>query len=529
MNILQYFPTETGHQPRESQIKALSAIQHGLENGTKMFMLDAPVGCGKSHIAATIARYFGSAWVLTPKLTLQRQYQDTFGDVRLLRGRRWFPCTFDDYETNQYVVPLIKQGKHFNVNEGASCAGAKCTKKPASKRSKIIAECEKTGPCPYSTAVDVASLSQTVVSNYHAYCAQTLYNPQMFAHRKVMIIDEAHTLHSFLKDYLTTGFTIYRMVAPAEVTHLTTFDQWLSWLNRSEQLATFDTEESRDAYKVRLEKLQQIGEGVFGSPPITKMSHDPDKESFKIEFIPANVGGAARNLIYDFADVVVLLSGTWYGKDVSCREIGVDPALCNYIKVDSDFPPENRVVLLPTDQTLDMSHKHWEANLPRLAKQIRVIMDNHKGQRGLCHVNSYSKAWQLAKEIKSSRVIVHVSEDFNEKFKEFCNRPDGVLVSPSCIEGVDLKDDLCRFNILTTLPYPSAAEGWYQRLLSKGGWNVYNVHTMRQVGQALGRGVRHNKDHCVNYLLDSRFGPFLHKMSSVLPQWFKDALRSNAN
>ena len=152
-------------------------------------------------------------------------------------------------------------------------------------------------------------------------------------------------------------------------------------------------------------------------------------------------------------------------------------------------------------------------------------MDNHKGQKGLCHVNSYSKAWQLAKEIKSSRVIVHVSEDFHDKFKQFCDSEDALFVSPSCVEGVDLKDDLCRFNILTTLPYPSAAEGWYQRLLAKGGWQVYNVHTMRQVGQALGRGVRHNKDFCTNYLLDSRFTAFLRKMSSVLPKWFLESLK----
>lgn len=523
--LIDYFPTETGHHPRESQIKALSAIQRGLENGTRMFMVDAPVGCGKSHIAATVARYFGSAWVLTPKLTLQRQYQETFGDVRLLRGRKWFPCTYADSETNQYVVPLIQDGKHFNVADGSSCAGARCTKKPASKRTKILTECEKSGPCPYGTAVDVASSAPTVVSNYHAFAAQTLYNPQMFAHRKVMIIDEAHTLHSFLKDYLTTSFTIYRMVAPAEITHMTTFAQWLSWLGRHEQVATFTDEDARDAYKTRLEKFEQIGEGVFGSPPIIKTYHDPDKETFKVEFVPSSVGGAARNLIYEFADVVVLLSGTWYGKEVSCREIGIDPALCNYITIDSDFPAENRVTCLPTDQTLDMSHKNWESNLPRLAKQIRTIMDNHKGQKGLCHVNSYNKAWQLAKEIKSSRVIVHVSDDFHEKFKEFCNSKDGVLVTPSCVEGVDLKDDLCRFNILTTLPYPSAAEGWYQRLLAKAGWNVYNVHTMRQVGQALGRGVRHNKDFCTNYLMDSRFTAFLRKMSSVLPKWFLEALR----
>ncbi len=470
-----------------------------------------------------ISDYLGDSYVLTPRIALQRQYADTFKDARKLIGRKWLPCSWKDSELNAYVTPIIEQGKFFKIEERASCSGAICTKKPAAKRKKVLEECAKYGPCPYQTLIDTASLAPMIVANYHSFVAQTKFRPEQFGHRKLLCIDEGHTLAGALRGMLTVGFTICRMVAPKEVEHLKTLQHWVHWLGRSEQLATFDTEEARDAYNARIEQFEQTGEGVYGSPVIAITNHDPEKEQFKVSFVPYNVGGAAQKLVYQFADVVIALSGTWHGKQISCQEIGLDPSLTHYIEVPSDFPAENRPVYC--HQGIDLSHKNWETNLPALCNKIQTIMQKHKGVRGLVHASSYNKAWQIAKELKSRRVIVHTAEDFQDKFQEFLDTPDAVLISPSCYEGISLDDDKCRFNILTTLPYPSAAEGYFQRLLANGGWNLYNTICMRQIGQALGRGVRHNQDYCENHLIDERFMPFLKKMVKVLPGWFKEALK----
>lgn len=507
---------------RPQQILALDQIAEAYNSGLKFVVGNFPVGFGKSLIAVAVGNAFKSAYVPMPNNNLMNQYAKSFGDVRTLRGRKWLPCTYDDPETNQWVIPLIHDGKVFKVSEADSCSGARCTKKPSSKKQKVLDQCAKSGPCPYTEAVRIASEAGIIVTNFHAFSAQNLYNPHMFGHRKVIIIDEAHLLHSFLRDYLTTGFTINRMVAPAELLHLTTFEQWLTWLSRSEQIATFQTEDAKDAHKTRLEKLQQIGEGVFGSPPITNIVHDSENESFRIEFVPNSVGGAAKSLIYDYADLVILMSGSWGDKMTSMREIGLDPAETRFIDIASDFPKENRRVVLPPDD-MDLSHKNWESNLPKLVKFIQDKMKKHPKEKGLIHAPSYSKGWQIIKALNSPRVIGHVSEDFHQKFEEFIktDKPQ-VFVSPSCVEGVDLKDNLCRWQIMTTLPYPPAGSGFYQRLLSRNGWLQYNTHTLRSVMQMLGRPVRSASDFAVSYCADSRFSGFIQKMWKYIPQWLRD-------
>jgi len=514
--------TPEGFTLRQQQDEALKKISDAYNSGIKFVVGDFPVGSGKSLMAVSVVNALTSGYVVMPNNNLVAQYSKSFDDVRTLRGRKWLPCTYGDPETNRYVLPLIHQGKIFRVEEHQSCSGARCTKKPSSKKQKVIAECAKSGPCPYTEAVEVASKANVVVTNLHAFSSQNLYNPHMFGHRKVIIVDEAHLLHSFLRGYLTTGFTIDRMVATKEVDWITTFEQWIAFLSAPEQVATFNTEDKRDDYKARIEKLQQIGEGVYGSPPITNLVHDPDNETFRVEFVPNSVGGAAKSLIYDYADFVVLMSGSWGDKTTSMREIGLDPAETRFISMPSDFPKENRPVVLAPDD-LDMSHRNWEQNLPKLVAFIKAKMKKHPNEKGLIHVPSFSKGWQIIKALKSDRILGHVSEDFHHKFDEFIKSDKPVVfVSPSCTEGVDLKDDLCRWQVLTAVPYPPAGSGFYQRLLSKGGWLTYNTHTLRQIMQMLGRPVRSKTDHAVSYMADTRFNGFIQKMWKNIPQWLRD-------
>lgn len=520
MDFKQFTPN--GYELRPKQTLTLDKVSEAYNSGTKFVMGQWPVGFGKSVVGVAVCKALGTAYIPMPNNNLMQQYSKSFDDVRQLKGRKWFPCTYDDSETNEWVIPLIHQGKIFKVGEMNSCSNARCSKKPSSKKQKVLDQCAVSGPCPYSEAVRVASEANVIVTNFHAFCSQNLHNPHMFGHRKVIVIDEAHLLHSFLRGYLTVGITINRSVAPMELVHLTTFDMWLNWLSRNEQLATFQSEDSRDAHKTRIEKLQQIGEGVFGSPPITNIVHDVETESFRVEFVPNSVASAARSLIYDYADFVILMSGSWGDKNTSMYEIGLNPAETRFIDIESDFPKQNRKVMLPPDN-LDLSHKLWDENLPKLVKFIQDKINNHPNEKGLIHVPSYAKGWQIIKLLKSSRVIGHVSEDFHQKFEEFLKTSEPkVFISPSCVEGVDLKDDLCRWQVITTLPYPPAGSGYYQRLLSKGGWLQYNTHTLRQIMQMLGRPVRSSEDWAVTYIADSRVSGFLKKMWSYIPKWLQD-------
>ena len=61
--VLEHFPEE--FKPREIQKEILQGIEQQLKSGYKTIILSAPTGVGKSLIAATLARYYGSSFIVT--------------------------------------------------------------------------------------------------------------------------------------------------------------------------------------------------------------------------------------------------------------------------------------------------------------------------------------------------------------------------------------------------------------------------------------------------------------------------------
>ena len=61
--ILGSFPKE--YTPRPLQEKLIEEIQDKINSDAKVVLLSAPTGIGKSLIAASVAGYFGSSFVVT--------------------------------------------------------------------------------------------------------------------------------------------------------------------------------------------------------------------------------------------------------------------------------------------------------------------------------------------------------------------------------------------------------------------------------------------------------------------------------
>ena len=72
--ILKSFPKEFA--PRPLQEELIEEIQGKIDSGVRVVLLSAPTGIGKSLIAASIAGYFGSSFVVTASKHLQDQLAD---------------------------------------------------------------------------------------------------------------------------------------------------------------------------------------------------------------------------------------------------------------------------------------------------------------------------------------------------------------------------------------------------------------------------------------------------------------------
>jgi ATP-dependent DNA helicase DinG len=75
-----------------------------------------------------------------------------------------------------------------------------------------------------------------------------------------------------------------------------------------------------------------------------------------------------------------------------------------------------------------------------------------------------------------------------------------VLISPSLYTGLDLKDDLSRFQIITKVPYPDLGDRWIdEKRKINGQW--YTWQTALRLVQGYGRSVRSKEDYAVTGLL----------------------------
>ena len=84
-----------------------------------------------------------------------------------------------------------------------------------------------------------------------------------------------------------------------------------------------------------------------------------------------------------------------------------------------------------------------------------------------------------------------------------------VLLSPSMSEGVDLKGDASRFQILCKVPYPYLGDKLVKKRMYKWKW-WYPLQTAKTIVQSVGRMVYviEDKEYSINlfYNLDSEVG-----------------------
>ena len=91
-------------------------------------------------------------------------------------------------------------------------------------------------------------------------------------------------------------------------------------------------------------------------------------------------------------------------------------------------------------------------------------------------------------------------------------------------EGVDLRDDASRFQVICKVPYPYLGDKLVTKRMHKWKW-WYPLQTAKVVVQSVGRSVRSETDHAVTYILDSNWGYFYSKNRDVFPEDFRNCLR----
>jgi Rad3-related DNA helicase len=221
------------------------------------------------------------------------------------------------------------------------------------------------------------------------------------------------------------------------------------------------------------------------------------------------------------------MSATILSMDHLCKTTGLDPEKVKFIRIEqSDFPVKNRPIHMMNVAWLNA--KTMNVNMPKIAQAIDNIMSIHRNEKGIIHTTSYSQLRfikdNIGKENASRLVETGSTLNRSDVLKNhYMSSKPTVLISPSLHLGVDLKDDLSRFQVVVKVPYPDLTD---KKIAAKKDrdpkWYTWN--TVLRLVQAYGRSVRSPDDHATTYILDSSASYLLNSARDLMPKWFKEAI-----
>lgn len=533
-----YFPFENIRpQQKEAIDFALDAF---INKGKKFVILELGTGCGKSACAVAISKYLSKhektgdsyekgSWILTTQKILQDQYAKDFGPPK-------GTCRSVKSASN-YKCDYFKKNK---------CSDSLHLLKEADPDSKFYKQCYYN--CKYKQQKRAFLVADLGITNFPYFLTETAYVGKILP-RQLLIIDECHTIEDELSKFIevivserfASGILNLNMpdIRNQSEAVLWVKNNYLPALNEkikevSEELKELqlqnkeDSDETRKVasnkerlskHKTKIDKFIAIytkENWVFNLIPSWNRS------GRKLEFKSIDVGEYAHEHLFRYGDKILLMSATILNKEAFCESIGIKLEDTEFISIDSPFPKENAPVFyIPAG---DMSKRKIDETLPNLAEIVKALIDEHKGEKGVIHTRTFKIANYLNKHIKSSRFLIHDSDNREEILnKHLKSKKDTILLSPSSTEGLDLKDDLSRFQIVCKVHWPYLGDELVKRRMEKyDHWYPYQA--VKSLIQARGRSIRTSDDFAVSYILDDAFERLYSQNIKLFPKYFREAL-----
>jgi Rad3-related DNA helicase len=252
-------------------------------------------------------------------------------------------------------------------------------------------------------------------------------------------------------------------------------------------------------------------------------------EVVKVELKPLDISAYCKSL-FEKCSKILIMSATILNYKAFCRSVGLNPDEVKFIQIPSDFPLEHRAIIALNVTYLNYNNLQSNEVKLAIAKTVDNLMSLHKNDKGIIHTTSYEQLNFIKEnisQVNARRLLVTDPEiqrdDVIFEHTKSTTKPT-VLISPSLHTGLDLKDELSRFQIITKVPYPNKSDRWTNAKRDVDTeW--YYWQTALKLIQAYGRSVRSKEDWAKTYILDSAFGYFVKKNKDMLPSWFIQAIK----
>lgn len=229
----------------------------------------------------------------------------------------------------------------------------------------------------------------------------------------------------------------------------------------------------------------------------------------EMKFECTNEAQMIKDYALTYTNYSILMSATIGKPEAFAQRLELSKSDYECFEVTSDFDYKPSPIF-KVHPMISMSYKDKMANMPKMMQRIIDIADKNPNVRGLIHTGNFEIMRKL-QDIRHPRILTYSNSLEKEQIIELLkSKPNAIVAGPSLIEGVDLKDDLCRFMIYAKVPYLSLASKLNKRKMELyKDW--YNFQTLISFQQGLGRAVRHKEDWCKTYLLDASFESFFSR------------------
>lgn len=505
--------------------EALDKIEKAFASGKRFVLLSANVGSGKSGFNVAFARKY-NAHIITPNKVLQEQYFNTkeFNKEYTVFGKANYPCGISpEYQADRAVccsdsitmdnlASIPWTDDIYNIENAPSSS------------TKLKSICVKNNVCDYYKLINKVSNTPGAVLNYDlfAHIKQQKQDDGRVYLGTAIAMDEAHQLFNKISSIYSFKISVEEVVKIIGKNGQRDNEKPAAWLNRCEKIATEIISKEKDRFIVSIVNnfLMKIKNIVSLPLDNSKIIHiDDDGQTVHIR--PLDLSFLKDKIFFPF-EKILFTSSTFQNNFTSMLGIKDDEFV--QIEMENNFPIKNRPVVFYASMPA-LNYKS-ELNIKsEQIKKINSILDHHKNEKGIIHTSNYKILEQLKVIYKNNKRFIWVDRDLNKDEvlrRHKLSKEPTVIVSPAMIEGVDLKDDIARWQIVVKLPYPAIDE--FCKKMMAIYPKYYENTVITNIVQTYGRAVRSNTDKAVMYILDGSFNKLYSNNKDIFPKYLTQAL-----
>lgn len=554
-----------GFQFRQGQREVVEAIcNHYLNDPEGTIILDAPTGSGKSLIAmwsAHVLKELGNrGYLVTSDLMLQDQYEEDFKRFKLgwpsIRGVDNYECIVNDLPFS--LGDCKMKGIGYEQAEKLSCWN-QCGYLQARRRAKEL---------------------PVALFNYSYYLIQRNYVEDKmiqddrevpFPKRDFVFFDEAHKVDSIVQSHFSPRIdkgtvNLFKEVNRFVQKHTIN----AAWVTENRIASIVDRLMREDDPQELMKHIGEFRGIAISYRKVKQAALKQSKTRFKVGDIPRDWQqfftrmdrlkdiwckfDDYHDIIKELGTAAIVIKRNELETQFLCLEeaMMIDKFLqkksgfkvfmsatlgdirafakhtkmgnAKVIRMDNNFSYKKSPIVFVNRHKL--SFREREQNLPKVVETLDKILEKHKGQSGIIHAGSYDFMNYInAKSKNRFSFITYDSAKERGGAIELFNKLDGkVLMGPSLLEGLDLKDDKSRFQIFFKVPYPSLGDPLVKaKMTAFPGW--YDWKTGIAIQQGAGRSIRSKDDWAITYILDACFRSLINK-PDFFPPSFEERIKT---